>query len=98
MVVAMKRCGIAFDSTNYLPEGYHRGGYWKPIQQPPFFPFLPPSVFWDQDEGVIYYNAKHTDSFWKIRKGDQKILWAVGRYGNMTLLDKNGDPVTSLFH
>eukprot|EP00667_Euglena_gracilis_P003414 EG_transcript_3417 len=55
------------------------------------------TVFWDHEEDVIYYNAKHTDSFWKIRKSDQKVLWAVGRYGNMTLLDKAGRRVPKLF-
>jgi len=50
----------------------------------------PAAVFWDQEEGVVYYNAKHTDSFWKIRKADGKVLWAVGRYDNMTLLDQSG--------
>jgi len=55
------------------------------------------TVFWDQEEGVVYYNAKHTDSFWKIRKADGKVLWAMGRYGNMTLLDQSGRRLKKLF-
>ena len=55
------------------------------------------TVFWDQEENVIYYNAKHTDSFWKLDKANTKIVWAVGRYGNMTLYDKNGHRVEKLF-
>eukprot|EP00906_Rhabdomonas_costata_P014582 RCo020963 len=56
------------------------------------------TVFWDQAEQAIYYNAKHTDSFWRIDKATGNISWAVGRYGNFTLLDTRGVRRAALFY
>eukprot|EP00998_Keelungia_sp_KM082_P007943 NODE_412_length_1974_cov_68.882512_g405_i0.p1 GENE.NODE_412_length_1974_cov_68.882512_g405_i0~~NODE_412_length_1974_cov_68.882512_g405_i0.p1 ORF type:complete len:414 (-),score=81.65 NODE_412_length_1974_cov_68.882512_g405_i0:31-1272(-) len=55
------------------------------------------TVFFDEGENMIYYNAKHTDSFWKIDRATGKVVWAVGKFGGFKLYNKNGDEVKELF-
>jgi len=56
------------------------------------------TIYWDIPEDVIYYNAKHQDSFFKINKRTKAIEWAVGRVGGFTLYDRYGRPREALFY
>lgn len=59
------------------------------------------TVFWDLEEGdnIVYYNARHLHTMYKIDLDTGKILWALGAYnGNFTLYDKDGNEKPSLFY
>eukprot|EP01012_Entosiphon_sulcatum_P033949 TRINITY_DN429_c0_g1_i1.p1 TRINITY_DN429_c0_g1~~TRINITY_DN429_c0_g1_i1.p1 ORF type:complete len:620 (-),score=73.41 TRINITY_DN429_c0_g1_i1:23-1852(-) len=56
------------------------------------------TVFWDHEENCIYYNAKHTDSFWKIDKSTGEVLWVAGKYGGFKLIGADGLEKPALWH
>ena len=56
------------------------------------------SIDWDYNNGVIYLNLRATDTFYKIDQATGDIVWACGEFGNFTLLDENGSPVSSLWY
>ena len=51
---------------------------------------------WDYNNSVIYLNLRHTDTFYKINETTGNIIWACGKFGNFTLLNSQGQNVTSL--
>ena len=56
------------------------------------------SLWWDTQEagegdGIVYYNSRHLDTFWKLDKRSKKVLWGLGRHGNMVCYDINGKQV-----
>ncbi len=58
------------------------------------------TVFWDlEEENIVYYNARHLHTFYKIDMNTGKIIWALGAYNsNFTLYDKQGNEKISLFY
>jgi hypothetical protein len=56
------------------------------------------SLDWDYNNGIIYLNLRCTNTFYKIDQNTGNILWACGEFGNFTLLDANGNPVSSLWY
>jgi hypothetical protein len=53
---------------------------------------------WDYNNSVIYLNLRHTDTFYKINETTGNIIWACGKFGNFTLLNSQGQNVTSLWY
>ena len=56
------------------------------------------SLWWDtreagEGDGIVYYNSRHLDTFWKLDKRSKKVLWGLGRHGNMVCYDINGKRV-----
>ncbi len=53
---------------------------------------------WDYNNNIVYLNSRHLDTFYKINMSNSKLIWAVGKYGNFTLLSENGTKVNSLWY
>ena len=56
------------------------------------------SLDWDYNNGIIYLNLRCTNTFYKIDQTSGNIVWACGEFGNFTLLDENGNQVSSLWY
>ncbi len=56
------------------------------------------TLFFDEKDDVFYYNARNVNTFYKINHTNGEVIWAVGEYGNLTLLDKDGIEQQSLFY
>lgn len=56
------------------------------------------ALVWDYNDSVIYLNCRHTNTFYKINETTGNIIWACGQFGNFTLLDSQGNNVTSLWY
>ena len=53
------------------------------------------TIWWDMvekgdGEGILYWNSRHRDTFWKIDKWSKRIIWALGSHGNLTQFDLFG--------
>jgi hypothetical protein len=53
---------------------------------------------WDYNNGIIYLNLRHTNTFYKINQTTGNVIWACGQFGNFTLLDQNGNVVPNLWY
>ncbi|HTY74790.1 MAG TPA: aryl-sulfate sulfotransferase [Candidatus Nanoarchaeia archaeon] len=53
---------------------------------------------WDYNNSIIYLNIRNTNTFYAINQTTGNIMWACGEYGNFTLLNGNGTPVSSLWY
>ncbi len=53
---------------------------------------------WDYNNNVVYLNLRHTNTFYKIDMNTGNVIWACGQFGNFTLLDAQGNPVTTLWY
>lgn len=53
---------------------------------------------WDYNHSAIYLNLRHTDTFYKISETTGNIVWACGKWGNFTLINKQGQNVSSLWY
>jgi hypothetical protein len=53
---------------------------------------------WDYNNSIIYLNARHTNTFYKINQTTGNMIWACGQFGNFTLLGPNGTTVPSLWY
>jgi hypothetical protein len=56
------------------------------------------AIQWDYNENVVYLNSRHLDTFFKINMTSGDIIWGCGLHGNFTLLDANGNEVSSLWY
>lgn len=56
------------------------------------------SLDWDYNNGIIYLNLRCTNTFYKIDQNTGNIVWSCGEFGNFTLLDENGNQVSSLWY
>ncbi|MHA2366534.1 MAG: aryl-sulfate sulfotransferase, partial [Candidatus Hodarchaeales archaeon] len=56
------------------------------------------SIFWDINDDIIYYHPRNLDTFYKIDKNTGDVLWGLGKHGNFTLYDKDGNQKESLFY
>ncbi len=58
------------------------------------------AIFWDmEEENIVYLNARHTHTVYKIDMLTGDIIWTLGEYdGDFTLFNKNGLEVSSLFY
>ena len=56
------------------------------------------ALIWDYNNGVIYLNARHTNTFYKINQTTGDMIWACGQFGNFTLLGSDGSTVPSLWY
>ncbi len=55
------------------------------------------TVFYDGDEDVFYYNSRNTNTFFKIDHATKEVIWALGEFGDFTLLDANDQVKRGLF-
>jgi hypothetical protein len=56
------------------------------------------AIQWDYDNNVVYLNSRCLNAFYKINMTTGDIIWTCGLNGNFTLLDANGNKVTSLWY
>lgn len=56
------------------------------------------SIDWDMENNIIYFNIRNLNTFCKINKTSEELLWSLGEFGDFTLLDKEGSPVPSLWY
>jgi hypothetical protein len=56
------------------------------------------SVFYNADEDVIYLNVRNVNTFYKIDHATGDVIWALGEYGDFTLVDRFGRERTNLFY
>ena len=56
------------------------------------------SLDWNYTGGIIYLNLRCTNTFYKIDQSTGNIVWACGEFGNFTLLDDEGNQVSSLWY
>ena len=55
------------------------------------------SVFFDEEERVIYLNVRNINTFYKIDYNTEELIWALGEYGNFTMYDVYGNEKENLF-
>jgi hypothetical protein len=48
------------------------------------------SIFFDQEDDMIYFNARNTNTFYKIDHATGDVLWALGEHGDFDLYDSYG--------
>ncbi len=56
------------------------------------------TVFYDEDEDVIYICCRTLNTIYKIDHKTQDVLWALGEYGNFKLFDINGKEIDIMFY
>ena len=56
------------------------------------------SIFYDEDFDVIFLNCRNTNTFYKIDHKTGDLIWALGEYGDFTLLDMYGNQKECLFY
>jgi len=56
------------------------------------------AIQWDYNNSIVYLNVRHTNTFYKINMTSGIPIWACGQFGNFTLLNEQGTPVTSLWY
>ena len=79
---------IPFNETLFTMEEFYNRYQWTHAN----------TIFWDIEEQVIYYNARHLDTFYKIDYPSGEIIWAAGKLGNLKMFDKHGNEKQSLFY
>ena len=55
------------------------------------------TIYYDEDEDMIYYMSRNTDTFWKIDHATKEIIWGLGKHGDFALYRQDGTPKSSLF-
>ncbi|MHA2141480.1 MAG: aryl-sulfate sulfotransferase [Candidatus Thorarchaeota archaeon] len=66
---------------------------WCPYQD--FYLGLPDithsnTIFYDQEDDMIYYNSRNTNTFYKIDHTTSEVLWGLGEYGDFDMYDYDG--------
>jgi hypothetical protein len=56
------------------------------------------AIQWDYNNSIVYLNVRHTNTFYKINMTSGNVIWACGQFGNFTLLNEQGNQVTSLWY
>jgi hypothetical protein len=56
------------------------------------------TVFYDDDEDMIYYHPRNLNTFYKIDHATGEVLWGLGEYGDFTLIDRFGRVTDTLFY
>jgi hypothetical protein len=56
------------------------------------------AIQWDYSESIVYLNARHLNTFYKINMTTSEIIWACGEHGNFTLQNAEGKQVSSLWY
>ena len=79
---------IPFDASWFLNESARGTADWTHTN----------TIFWDIEEGMIYYNPRNLDTFYKIDKSTSEIVWSLGKYGDFQLFNINGVEIDSLFY
>ena len=56
------------------------------------------AIDWDYNDSIVYLNVRHTNTFYKIDQNTGDIVWACGQFGNFTLINAQGQQVSSLWY
>lgn len=56
------------------------------------------TIFYDEEEDIIYYNSRNLNTFYKIDYSTKNIIWSLGEYGDFTLYNKHGIIMDNLFY
>ncbi len=56
------------------------------------------TLFYDDDEDMIYYHPRNTNTFFKIDHATGDVIWGLGEYGDFTLIDRYGRVTNALFY
>ena len=56
------------------------------------------TLFYDEEDDSLYINVRNVNTFYKIDIETNDIVWALGKYGNFTLYDIDGQQRDSLFY
>ena len=56
------------------------------------------SLQWDFNTNIVYLNMRAQDTFCKINKTTSQEIWCLGKHGNFTLYNLNGEKVSSLWY
>jgi len=56
------------------------------------------TVFFDEDEDVIYINSRTLNTIYKIDHKTKEVIWSLGEYGDFTLFDLYGNEVDIIFY
>ncbi len=56
------------------------------------------TLFYDDDEDMLYYHPRNTNTFFKINHSTKEVIWGLGEYGDFTLIDRYGRIAHSLFY
>ncbi|MCW4019262.1 MAG: aryl-sulfate sulfotransferase [Candidatus Bathyarchaeota archaeon] len=56
------------------------------------------SLQWYYNESIVYFNCRHTNTFYKINQTTGDLIWSCGEFGDFTLLDAQGNQVESLWY
>ncbi len=78
------------DYTQWCPYGDMEGKYRDVTHSN--------TVFYDEEEDVIYLNSRNLNTFHKIDHKTGELIWGLGEYGNFTLFDLRGNEKEILFY
>ena len=56
------------------------------------------SIFYDEEEDVIYLNSRNLNTFYKIDHKSGKVIWGIGEHGNFTMYDIYGNQQNIIFY
>lgn len=56
------------------------------------------SIFYDDNEDMIYYNSRNLSTLYKINHTSGQVIWGLGEHGNLTLYNRWGDHRETLFY
>ena len=56
------------------------------------------SLQWDFNSNMVYLNMRAQDTFCKINQTTNQEMWCLGKHGNFTLYNLDGEKVSSLWY
>ncbi len=56
------------------------------------------TVFFDEDEDVLYINCRTLNTIYKIDHKTKEIIWSLGEYGDFRLFDIHGNEIDIMFY
>ncbi|NHJ12998.1 MAG: hypothetical protein EAX95_04940 [Candidatus Thorarchaeota archaeon] len=97
---------VEFDLAGNLVWSLDTSTFISPDQWCPFSDSYPTgpdithsnTIFYDEDEDVVYYNSRNTNTFYKINHTTGDVIWGVGEYGDYTMFNLYGVERDSLFY
>ncbi len=103
---------LEYDTSGNLVWSLNTSSFISPTQWCPFQDTVlfgtPPSlisdithfnsIFYDAEDDALYFNARNTNTFYKIDHRTGDVIWGLGEYGTFTLFDKYGVQRDNLFY
>ncbi|MHA2171474.1 MAG: aryl-sulfate sulfotransferase [Candidatus Kariarchaeaceae archaeon] len=82
-------------SDTFIPFNHWNGDEWKGLKADITHGN---TIFFDPEEEMLYYNARNTNTFYKINHISREVIWGLGENGDFQLIDKNGMTRSNLFY